>query len=73
MSDEPRIHVSLGMKVNTGNYENQDVSIGIAGVPYDASPEYVADVKAKGIRTIQSMTEILAGEMYRIRTEDFGK
>lgn len=71
--NEERVNVQIGMKINTGNYENQDISFGISNVPVGASPEYLAKVKVEALKTITDVLGTLADELFRLRVENYGK
>lgn len=39
MADYPQIYCHLTQKLNLGNYESAEVTIGVSGIPYDANDE----------------------------------
>lgn len=57
------VYASLGTKINTGNYENIDVSFGISGIPIDASDEYIVAASQKAIGRIESLLEPMFDEL----------
>lgn len=67
------VWASLGMTINTGNFENQKVDIGVAGLPVDASPEFIAEQLDKAKLTLHTAVEALAAEMTRRLSEDYGR
>lgn len=71
----PKIWAGISMKVNIGNYENQDISLGISGIPYDAykNPEMMQEILASGQLTIQSAMNVMAGEIQRILAVSYGR
>lgn len=70
---DERIWVSLGTTINTGNYENQKIDIGITGVPVGASQEYIDNLMARAIVSSQQVVLALAQEMGRILREEYGR
>ena len=57
------VYASLGTKINTGNYENIDVSFGVSGIPIDASDEYITAAAQKAIGRIESLLEPMFDEL----------
>lgn len=72
-SSGPKVWVSLGAKINTGNYENQDVQMGVSNVPVSADQEYINTVVSQAQNTLRAVMEGLAAEMGRIMREDYGR
>ena len=70
---KPKFYASLGAKVNTGNYENKDLSFGISNVPVDCSAEYLKEVTEAAIARQNYVLNAFAGELDRILREDFGR
>ena len=71
--EKPKVYASLGMKVNIGNYENQDISFGVSGILYDASPELLAEILPTATLTIQRAMNALSEEMLRNLRENYGR
>ena len=71
--EAPKLYASIGMKVNTGNFENKDLSFGISGIPVDCSAEYLQQVIEAGISRQQIVINAFAAELDRILREDFGR
>lgn len=71
--NEPTVWASLGATINTGNYENQKIDIGIAGVPINATPEYLEEILNKATITIHSVVERLAEDMSQRMHDDYGR
>jgi hypothetical protein len=59
----PTVWVSLGMTVNLGNFENQKLDVGLAGIPADASPEYLEKVLGEAGKTIDTIMEGLGQQL----------
>lgn len=68
-----RVWVSMGTTINTGNFENQKLDIGISGVPVGASQEYIDEMLKRAIMTSQDVVYVLAKEMGRILKEEYGR
>ena len=69
----PTISASIGMTINIGNFENQKIEIGVAGIPVDATPEYIEEQLGKATTTINTAVEHLAAEMGKRLKEDYGR
>ena len=61
--EAPKFHVSLGTKVNIGNYENIDISMGLSGIPVDSSPEYIESVTVQASGKITDIMNALYAEL----------
>lgn len=70
-----KVYAGLSMKVNIGNYENQDLSFGISGIPFDAAqnPEFLQSILANGQLTIDRAMGVMAQEMIRILQDKFDR
>lgn len=69
----PTVGASLGAKLNMGNYESQDISIWLTGVPVGATQEYIDSLMPGAIKTTQQVVNTLAAEMGRILKEEYGR
>jgi hypothetical protein len=70
---EVKVWASLGITLNTGNYENQKLDIGVTGIPVDATDEYIEEQMIKATGTLNRVVEHLAKEMGRRLKEDYGR
>lgn len=70
-SDSPKIWASVGTTINTGNYENYKIDIGVTGVPIDATPEqtakYLEMTRMKLFEVVASLGEQLIMQEHAIR------
>lgn len=74
MPDEtPKVWASLGCTINTGNYENQRIDIGVAGIPINATDEYLVQILEQASATLHKIVDGLAVEMGRRLQEDYGR
>lgn len=69
----PTVWGSIGVTVNTGNYENTKIDIGIAGIPVETTPEELETLLDRSQFTVQKVVESLAAEMAHRLREDFGR
>lgn len=69
----PTVWASVAMKINIGNYENQEISFGVSGIPTDATPEVFENLMQESTMTIKSVVDRLATEMHRRLVEDYGR
>lgn len=72
-NDEIKLWASLDTTVNTGNYENVKIGLGISGVPADCTPEYLAQKLKEAQLTLGQVVEGLGEEMNRRLMEGFRK
>lgn len=72
-NDVPKVWVSLGAKINTGNYENQEVQMGVSNVPVSPDQEYINAIISQAQNTLRTVVEGLASEMSRVMREDYGR
>lgn len=72
-NDEIKLWASLDTTVNTGNYENVKIGLGISGVPVDCTPEYLAQKLKEAQLTLGEIVEGLGVEMNRRLTAGFSK
>lgn len=63
-----RICVTMGQRVNLGNYESADVSICLSGIPLGASEELVAEMLATAKIAYRQIGERIKNEVREIRT-----
>ena len=71
--DKPKFFVSLGAKINVGNYESRDINFGVSNIPVDCSAEYLQQVTEAAIARQNIALNVFAGELDRILREDFGR
>lgn len=69
----PTFDTNMAMKVNIGNFENQDVGFGFNNIPVDASQEYLELMVTNGVQRAQFVLNAMAGEMRRVLTEEYGR
>lgn len=69
----PTVGASLGMKINLGNYESQDILVWLTGIPVGASPEYIAAQMPQAQITLGQVVDTLAQEMGRRLRDDYGR
>lgn len=70
---QPTVWASVGATINLGNFENQKIDIGVAGIPINASPEFLAEKLSQATVTLHTVVESLAQEMSRRMKEDYGR
>ncbi len=70
MSEETKkpitVHVTLGRKVNLGNYESADVNIGIAGIPAGATDEDIEKALTTAGLAFKSLREELKARVREV-------
>ncbi len=70
---KPAVWVGLSVKINTGNFENTDISMGVSGVPIDADEATIRTICDQANFTIKRVTDNLAEHMANRLREDFGR
>jgi len=63
----PKVTMSVGMKVNLGNYESADVSIILSHVPVGATAEEVDEMLDTGRIVFERMRERLKEKVRNLR------
>ena len=63
----PKVTMSVGMKVNLGNYESADVSIILSQVPVGATAEEVDEMLDTGRIVFERMRERLKEKVRNLR------
>jgi hypothetical protein len=59
----PTAWASLGATVNTGNFENTKIDIGVSGIPIDATPEQRAAMMELSKKTLYEVVMTLGEEL----------
>lgn len=70
---EPKVWASVGMKVALPGYENQDIHMGVSGIPINCTPKLLQAHLDGARKTLQEILESLAQEMARILKENYGR
>lgn len=71
-NSSPKVWASVGATINTGDYENKKIDIGVSGVPVGATPEEIKELIKMSSNTLDEVLSSLSEKMIEIM-EAFGR
>lgn len=69
---EPTVWASIGTTVNTGNFENIKIDVGLSGIPVGSTDEYLAHKLQEANLTLEKVVSILAQQLGD-RIDEYGR